>query len=88
METIGKLIGDFSHAHPNVAVGLLGIVVVCVVTVNGIRMAWPIFSEMPRWARFVLGVCDIPAMNFWNLARRVEPEVSGPIKKTVGEPGG
>ncbi len=87
METIGKLLGDFAHAHPNLVVSVLGVVVVCVLTVNGIRMAWPVFSEMPRWARFVLGVCDVPAMNFWNMVRKADPEVSGPLRKADGEPG-
>ena len=86
METVGHLLGDFAKAHPNLVVSVLGVVIFCVLVVNGIRMTWPVFAEMPRWARFILGVCDVPAGNFWNAVRKVEPEVSGPIKKTIGEP--
>lgn len=86
METIGKLIGDVAHAHPVVVSILAVIVAIAVVAVNGIRMTWPVFAEMPKLARFVLGAFDPFAANFWNMVRKVEPEVSGPIKKTIGEP--
>lgn len=88
MDTIGKLLGDFAHAHPNVVAGGMILVVIAVVITNAIRMTWPVFSEMPRWARFILGLFDPLAANFWNIARKADPEVSGPLKKTIGEPSG
>lgn len=87
METIGKLLGDFAHAHPRVTAVLFAIVAVAVVLVNGIRMTWPVFAEMPKPARFVLGMLDPFAANFWNMVRKADPEVSGPLRKAEGEPG-
>lgn len=36
---------------------------------NGLKMTWT-YAEMPRWARFVLGVTMPLALNFFHVAER------------------
>lgn len=46
------------------------IVLVANAVVNGFRMAYPVEAERPRAVRFVLGVLDPFALNFWGPFKR------------------
>lgn len=67
-EAIGQLIGKAVLAHPGIAGALVAAVLVAVFTVSGLRMAWPTKTDRPRAVRFVLGVLDPLALNFWDAA--------------------
>ena len=87
METVVRWLAEQAQAHP-VAIGVVaGVWLLAVFLTNGLRFAYPEFAEMPRFARFVVGFCDPLALNFWNLARKFEPEVKGE-HKTEGGPNG
>lgn len=67
-EAIGQLIGKAILAHPGIAGALVAAVLVAVFTVSGLRMAWPTKTDRPRAVRFILGVLDPLALNFWDAA--------------------
>lgn len=54
-------------------------ILVAAAIVNGLRLAWPLEEERPRWVRFTLGFLDPVALNFWGprkamaLAQRNDP---------------
>jgi len=85
LETLAKLLADQVHAHPTIASVLLFVVVFAVLVTNGCRLAYPNFSEMPRSVRFIVGFLDPIALNFWNLARKAEPDLKGQYR-VEGEP--
>ena len=51
--------------HPELAGAGLVMFVLCNLTVNGIRVAYPNESERPRWVSFWLGFLDLGALNVW-----------------------
>lgn len=67
-EAIGQVVGRAVLAHPGIAGAFFAAVLVAVFTVSGLRMAWPLKTERPRAVRFVLGVLDPLALNFWDAA--------------------
>lgn len=67
-EAVGQLVGRAVLAHPRLAGALVAAVLVAVVTVSGLRMAWPTKADRPRSVRFLLGVLDPLALNFWDAA--------------------
>lgn len=67
-EAIGQLVGKAVLAHPGIAGALIAAVLVAVAAVSGLRMAWPTKADRPRAVRFVLGVLDPLALNFWDAA--------------------
>ena len=66
--------------HPSaVAVGLC-VFLLCNLTVNGLRTAWPKEEERPRLVRFLLGFLDIGALNFWRLLQMLrKPDPNPPL---------
>ena len=62
---VAEWLVNFIATYPQ-AVGW-GVVVfgLSTLTVNGLRMAWPVDTERPRVVRFFLGFLDIGALNFW-----------------------
>lgn len=87
METAAKWFADQVHAHPTASAVLLIVWLSAVLLTNGLRFAYPTYQEMPRSVRFVIGFCDPLALNFWNLARKLDPEFKGEYK-TNGVPNG
>lgn len=77
METIGKLVLDFAHQHPALTGWIVAAVALAVLVTNALRFTFPDFVDMPRWARFITGLLDPIAGNFWNLARKVDPGIVG-----------
>lgn len=67
-EAIGTALGRLVLAHPAIAGVILAAMLVAVAGVCGLRMAWPVRAERPRWVRFALGVLDLFALNFWDAA--------------------
>lgn len=67
-EAIGQAVGRAVLAHPGIAGAILAAMLVAVAGVCGLRMAWPVKAERPRWVRFTLGVLDLFALNFWDAA--------------------
>lgn len=51
--------------HPEIAGAALVVFVVCNLTVNGIRVAYPVEADRPRWVSFWLGFLDLGALNVW-----------------------
>ena len=55
-------------------------ILVAVAIVNGLRLAWPLEEDRPRWVNFTLGFLDPIALNFWGprkaaaLAQRSQKE--------------
>ena len=87
METTVKWLLAQAQAHPTIAAWLAGIVAVAVVFTNGLRFVWPTYTDMPLWARFVVGCLDPLAGNFWYLAKSLDPDIKGEHKLN-GEPNG
>jgi len=76
----------WAFMHPWLFWGFLGAVAVN----NGLRYGWK-WNEMPRWARVVVGITDLPALNVWAVFHRfgvkrqtdeVSPEVVRAAEKT------
>ena len=59
--------------HPSLAGAGLVVFVLCNLTVNGLRMAWPVQTERPRWVNFFLGFLDLGALNLWRLVTMLKP---------------
>lgn len=62
---------NFIATHPSLIGWALVVFVVATFTCNAIKWAWPVYHEMPRAARFVLGFCMPLALNFWSLSKKV-----------------
>lgn len=89
METLGKIIVDFAHQHPTITGWVIAVIVFAVLVTNALRFTYPDFKDMPGWARFITGLLDPIAGNFWNLARKVDPDLAGQAKQkgSPNEPG-
>jgi len=85
LETVVKFLADQVQQHPTFAAWLVALITVAVLVTNGCRLAYPNFSEMPRSVRFIVGFLDPIALNFWNLARKAEPDLKGQYR-VEGEP--
>lgn len=77
METIVKAIATWAHAHPTASAWIGGAWLSAVILTNGLRFAWPKYEEMPRLARFVVGALDPLALNFWNIGKKIMPDIQG-----------
>lgn len=64
--------------HPTLVGVAVVVFVVCNLTVNGLRMAWPKEEERPRWVRFLLGFLDLGALNVWRLVGMLRPADPNP----------
>lgn len=63
--------------HPYIIVGLVIVFTLATVVNFGLKMTWN-YAEMPRWARFILGVTMPLALNFYHLVAKVgiqEPQL-------------
>lgn len=63
--SFAEWIVNFIATYPQTVQWCLVVFVLCTLTVNGLRMAWPDDNDRPRWVRFLLGFLDIGALNFW-----------------------
>ena len=69
-DAIADWVVSTAIAHPELIGWGLGVFAVCTMVVNGLRVAWPLEADRPRWVRFLLGLLDFGALNFWRYAQR------------------
>lgn len=66
--------------HPMAVAVAAVLFLLCSLTVNGLRMAWPEEKERPRWVRFALGFLDLGSLNFWRLFHSfTRPDINKPV---------
>ena len=71
--------------HPSIVAGAACVFVLCNLTVNGLRMAYPKQDERPRVVNFLLGFLDIGALNFWRLVQMFgRPDPNPPLTTLRG----
>lgn len=85
-EAIGQLVGKAVLAHPGIAGALVAAVLVAVAVVSGLRMAWPTKADRPRAVRFLLGVLDPLALNFWDAATWIVARVGIKLRPLPEDP--
>jgi hypothetical protein len=74
-DAIAEWVVNTTANHPELIGWAVGIFVVCTLIVNGLRVAWPLEAERPRWVRFLLGLLDFGALNFWRfLQPKAKPQ--------------
>jgi len=67
---IAEVIVNTTANYPSLVPSILLVFLFATATNHGLRAAWK-FSEMPRWARVLAGVCAPFALNFYDIGRRV-----------------
>lgn len=72
---------NFLGRHP-LAFLVIGI---AVLVTNGLRVAWPIRAERPRFVAFLIGVLDPITGNVWALIRWVAARVGFPVQTPGGD---
>jgi hypothetical protein len=71
---------DAICSHPSLVAGALVVFILCSLTVNGLRSAWPLEAERPRLIKFLLSFLDIGALNFWRLIQAFKkPDPNPPL---------
>jgi hypothetical protein len=72
--------------HPSLFGWLLVIFVVATLAVNAIKWTWPVYAEMPRPARFVLGLFMPLALNFYHLTAKLGVQEPLPPSSVANAP--
>lgn len=70
--------------HPVLIGWFIAVFVLATLIVNGIKWTWPLYAEMPRGARFFLGLFMPLALNFYHLTSKLGvQEPQGPPTTTT-----